>query len=210
VLTRYFDRLFELRRRKPADDLITQVVLAEEQGKKLSQEELTANVILLFAAGYETTANLIGNGLLALFRHPDQLARLRGDGSLMGNAIEEFLRYGSPVQLTGRVALEDVKLGDIPVQKGGLIVCVLGSANRDPEVYLEPDRLDIARENIRVLSFGGGIHHCLGAQLARLEAEIAISGVIRRFPNLKPDDAENPVWRSSMALRGLASLPASL
>jgi cytochrome P450 len=210
ALSQYFNRLFDLRRRKPEDDLTSQLVLAEEQGKRLSQEELTANVILLFAAGYDTTANLIGNGLFALFRHPDQLARLRSDGSLMGNAIEEFLRYDSPVQLTARAALEDVMLGDIMVQKGGAIICVVGSANRDPDVYRQPDRLDIARENIRPLSFGGGIHHCLGAQLARLEAEIAISGLIHRFPNLKLDDPERPVWRPSISLRGLASLPASL
>jgi cytochrome P450 len=210
ALSQFFNRLFDLRRRKPEDDLTSQLVLAEAQGKRLSQEELTANVILLFAAGYDTTANLIGNGLFALFRHPDQLARLRSDGSLMGNAIEEFLRYDSPVQLTARAALEDVTLGDIMVQKGGSIICVVGSANRDPDVYRQPDRLDIARENIRPLSFGGGIHHCLGAQLARLEAEIAISGLISRFPNLKLDDPERPVWRPSISLRGLASLPASL
>ena len=168
ALSQYFNRLFDLRRRKPEDDLTSQLVLAEEQGKRLSQEELTANVILLFAAGYDTTANLIGNGLFALFRHPDQLARLRSDGSLIGNAIEEFLRYDSPVQLTARAALEDVMLGDIMVQKGGAIICVIGSANRDPDVYRQPDRLDIARENIRPLSFGGGIHHCLGANLARV------------------------------------------
>jgi cytochrome P450 len=210
VLSQYFNRLFDLRRRNPADDLISQLVLAEEQGKKLSQDELTANVILLFAAGFDTTLNLIGNGLFALFRHPDQLARLRDNDSLIGNAVEEFLRYDSPVQLTVRAALEDLTLGNIAIQKGGSIICALGSANRDPKVYRQPDRLNIARENIRLLSFGGGIHHCLGAQLARLEAEIAISGLIRRFPNLKLDDPEHPVWRPSISLRGLASLPASL
>lgn len=210
TLSQYFNRLFDLRRRNPADDLTTQLVLAEEQGKKLSQEELTANMIFLFVSGYETTANLIGNALHALFHHPDQLKRLCGDGYLMGNAIEEFLRYDSPVQMSVRVALEDLELGDNTVRKGGVIFCVLGSANRDSDVYPEPDRLDIAREKIHALSFGGGIHHCLGAQLARLEAEVALTGLIHRFPTLKLDDPESPVWRPSLTLRGLASLPASL
>jgi cytochrome P450 len=210
ALSRIFIRLIELRRQRSADDLMSQLVLAEDDGKRLSQDELTANMTLLFAAGYDTTANLIGNGLLALFRHPDQLARLRADHSLMTNAVEELLRYDSSVQITTRVALEEVKLGETVIRKGGTVVCVLGSANRDPEVYQAPDRLDLTRKDIRVMSFGGGIHHCLGAQLARLEAEIAIGSLVRRFPDLKLDNSENPVWRPSISLRGLASLPASL
>jgi cytochrome P450 len=207
----YFEQLFELRRRNPGDDLTTQLVQAEEAGDKLSNEELTANIILLFGAGHETTVNLIGNGLLALYRNPDQLALLKANPSLIPNAVEEFLRYDSSVQLTGRVALEDIEdLGGKRIPKGESVLCLLGSANRDPAVYPEhPDRLDVTRPNVRPLSFGGGIHHCLGAQLARIEAEVAISTLLRRLPELRLDDAENPEWRPTFVLRGLKRLPAS-
>jgi cytochrome P450 len=205
----YFHALFELRRRQPGDDLTTQLVRAEEEGSRLSNEELTANIILLFGAGHETTVNLIGNGLLALYRHPDQLRRLREEPSLTVNAIEEFLRYDSSVQLTGRVALEDIAVGHTPVPKGEGVLCLLGAANRDPSVYRDPDRLDITRPNIRPLSFGGGIHHCLGAQLARIEAEVAITTLLRRLPGLRLDDPEHPDWRPTFVLRGLKRLPAS-
>ena len=207
----YFEQLFELRRRQPADDLTTQLVQAEEAGSKLSNEEMTANIILLFGTGHETTVNLIGNGLLALHRNPDQLALLRANPSLITNAVEEFLRYDSSVQLTGRVALEDVEdLGGKTIPKGETVLCLLGSANRDPAVYPDrPDRLDITRPNMKPLSFGGGIHFCLGAQLARIEAEIAISTLLRRLPELRLDDAKNPEWRPTFVLRGLKRLPAS-
>jgi hypothetical protein len=207
----YFQQLFELRRRQPGDDLTTQLVQAEEDGHKLSNEELTANIILLFGAGHETTVNLIGNGLLALHRNPDQLALLKANPGLITNAIEEFLRYDSSVQMTGRVALEDIEdLGGKRIPKGESILCLLGSANHDPAVYPDrPECLDIARPNVKPLSFGGGIHFCLGAQLARIEAEIAISTLLRRLPELRLDDAENPEWRPTFVLRGLKRLPAS-
>lgn len=207
----YFQQLFELRRKNPGNDLITQLVQAEEDGNKLSNEELTANIILLFGAGHETTVNLIGNGLLALHRNPDQLALLKARPELMVNAIEEFLRYDSSVQMTGRVALEDIEdLGGKPIPKGETVLCLLGSANRDPAVYPDhPDRLDVVRQNVRPLSFGGGIHFCLGAQLARIEAEIAIATLLRRLPDLRIDDVENPKWRPTFVLRGLTELPAS-
>ena len=207
----YFEPLFEIRRRNPGNDLITQLIQAEEAGDKLTNEEMTANIILLFGAGHETTVNLIGNGLLALFRNPDQLALLKANPSLMTNAIEEFLRYDSSVQMTGRVALEDVEdIGGKRIPKGEGVLCLLGSANRDPAVYPDrPDRLDITRPNVRPLSFGGGIHFCLGAQLARIEAETAISTLLRRLPELKLDDAEDPEWRPTFVLRGLKQLPAS-
>jgi cytochrome P450 len=207
----YFEQLFELRRRDPGDDLTTQLVQAEEAGDKLSNEELAANIILLFGAGHETTVNLIGNGLLALYRNPDQLALLKANPSLIGNAIEEFLRYDSSVQMTGRVALEDIEdLGGKRIPKGESVLCLLGSANRDPAVYPDrPDRLDITRPNVKPLSFGGGIHFCLGAQLARIEAEVAISTLLRQLPELRLDDAENPEWRPTFVLRGLKQLPAS-
>src|SRR6185437_2641912 len=207
----YFRQLFELRRRKPGDDLTTQLVQAEEDGSKLSNEELTANIILLFGAGHETTVNLIGNGVLALHRNPDQLALLKANPGLITNAIEEFLRYDSSVQMTGRVALEDIDdLCGKRIGKGETVLCLLGSANRDPAVYPDrPDQLDITRPNVRPLSFGGGIHYCLGAQLARIEAEIAISTLLRRLPNLRLDDAAKPEWRPTFVLRGLKRLPAS-
>jgi hypothetical protein len=206
----YFNQLFELRRKQPGDDLTTQLVQAEEDGQKLTNEELTANIILLFGAGHETTVNLIGNGLLALYRNPDQLALLKANPALITNAIEEFLRYDSSVQLTGRVALEDIEdLGGKRIPKGESVLCLLGSANHDPAVYPDhPEKLDITRPNVKPLSFGGGIHFCLGAQLARIEAEIAISTLLRRLPDLRLDDAENPEWRPTFVLRGLKSLPA--
>src|SRR3954470_157163 len=207
----YFQQLFELRRKNPGDDLTTQLVQAEEDGLKLTNEELTANIILLFGAGHETTVNLIGNGLLALHRNPDQLALLKARPELIANAIEEFLRYDSSVQLTGRVALEDIEdLGGKRIPKGETVLCLLGSANRDPAVYPDrPDRLDVTRPNVRPLSFGGGIHFCLGAQLARIEAEVAIATLLRGLPNLRLDEAENPEWRPTFVLRGLKRLPAS-
>jgi cytochrome P450 len=206
----YFMKLFELRRRQPGDDLTTQLVQAEEDGSKLSNEELCANIILLFGAGHETTVNLIGNGLLALHRNPDQLALLKSKPELMSNAIEEFLRYDSSVQITGRVALEDIgRVGGKDIKKGDAIMCLLGAANRDPSAYENPEKLDVTRQNIRIHSFGGGIHFCLGAQLARIEAEVAISTLLRRLPNLKIDDVDNPQWRPTFVLRGLKTLPAS-
>jgi cytochrome P450 len=207
----YFQQLFDLRRKQPGDDLITQLVQAEEDGSKLSNEELTANIILLFGAGHETTVNLIGNGLLALHRNPDQLALLKSNPALITNAIEEFLRYDSSVQMSGRVALEDIDdLGGKKIPKGENVLCLLGSANHDPAVYPDrPESLDITRPNVKPLSFGGGIHFCLGAQLARIEAEIAIASLLRRLPDLRLDNAENPPWRPTFVLRGLKELPAS-
>ncbi len=206
----YFNQLFDRRRREPTDDLITQLVQAEENGSQLSNEELTANIILLFGAGHETTVNLIGNGLLALHRHPDQLALLRAHPELMPNAVEELLRYDSSVQLTSRVALEDIEdVGGRPIPTGESVLCLLGSANRDESAYPDrPDALDITRPNVRPLSFGGGIHFCLGAQLARIEAEVAIGTLLRRLPGLQLDDVDNVPWRPTFVLRGLQRLPA--
>jgi len=210
AMAEYFRRLFDLRRREPGDDLTTKLVQAEQDGDKLTNEELIANVILLFGAGHETTVNLIGNGLLALHRNPDQLRLLQNDPSLIANAIEELLRYDSSVQVTGRTTLEDVDdIGGIPLAKGQSVVCLLGSANRDPAVYADPDRLDITRADVRPLSFGGGIHYCVGAQLARIEGEIAIATLLRRLPNIRLDDPDRPDWRQTFVLRGLNKLPAS-
>ncbi len=204
----YFNQLCELRRREPRDDLTTELVKAEEAGDKLSAEELQANIGLLFGAGHETTTNLIGNGLLALHRNPDQWERLKADPSLIPNAVEELLRYDSSVQITGRVTHAEVELGGLTIGAEQSIVALLGAANRDPAQYADPDRLDVGREHIRPMSFGGGIHHCLGAQLARLEAELVFAALIERMPNLTLPEKDTPAWRRSFTLRGLSKLPA--
>ncbi len=210
AITDYFQRLFDLRRRQPGEDLTSKLVQAEQDGDKLTNEELTANIILLFGAGHETTVNLIGNGLLALHRNPDQLRLLQDDPSLITNAIEELLRYDSSVQVTGRTTLEDVdNVGGIALPKAQSVICLLGAANRDPAVYADPDRLDIRRADVHPVSFGGGIHHCVGAQLARIEGEVAIGTLLRRLPNLRLDDIDHPDWRQTFVLRGLNKLPAS-
>ena len=181
---------------------------AEEAGDKLTSEELSANIGLLFGAGHETTTNLIGNGLLALHRHPDQWERLKADPSLVPNAVEELLRYDSSVQLTGRVTNADVEIGGVTLGPKESVVTLLGAANRDPAQYRDPDRLDVGREHIRPMSFGGGIHHCLGAQLARLEGELVFNALIERLPNLTLPEKDKPAWRRNFTLRGLTKLPA--
>ncbi len=208
VLREYFTALFELRRREPGDDLTTQLIQAEENGSQLTEDELIANILLLFVAGHETTVNLIGNGLLALYRNPDQLKLVRDRPALMPNAVEEFLRYDSSVQVTYRVAAEDMDMDGAAIKKNDSILCVLGAANRDPAAFDQPDRLDVARRRINPLSFGGGIHHCLGAQLARIEGEVALSTLLRRLPGLTLDNLDQPEWRPSFVLRGLRALPA--
>jgi cytochrome P450 len=204
----YFNQLCDLRRREPRDDLTTELVRAEEAGDKLSPEELQANIGLLFGAGHETTTNLIGNGLLALHRNRDQWERIKADPSLIPNAVEELLRYDSSVQLTGRVTSAEVEVGGVRLGPKESIVILLGAANRDPAQYAEPDRLDVGRPNVRPLSFGGGIHHCLGAQLARLEAELAFTALVERLPKLELPEKDTPAWRTSFTLRGLSRLPA--
>jgi len=204
----YFKQLCELRRRDPQDDLTTELVRAEEAGDKLSPEELDANIGLLFGAGHETTTNLIGNGLLALHRHPDQWERLKADPALIPNAVEELLRYDSSVQLTGRVTNTEVELSNVRLGPSESIIALLGAANRDPAQYPDPDRLDVGRQHIRPMSFGGGIHHCLGAQLARLEAELVFAALIERIPNIRLTEMDSPSWRRTFTLRGLNKLPA--
>ena len=205
----YFESLFALRRKEPRDDLLSLLVQAEEEGERLSPEELRANVSLLFAAGHETTVNLIGNGLWSLHTHPTQWAALRDDPSLIPNAIEEILRYECPVQAVARTVAEPIAFGDIEFQKGELVVALIGAANRDPSVFPDPDRLDVTRERLRPLSFGGGIHFCIGAQLARIEAEAVFSTLLRRMPDLTLPQRDTPQWRESFTLRGLTTLPAT-
>jgi cytochrome P450 len=203
----YFDALFEQRRKDPQDDLITQLVQAEEAGDRLSTAELRANVNLLFAAGHETTVNLIGNGILTLLRHPGQWAMLRDDPSLVPNAIEEVLRYESPVQTVGRTASESFAMGGVTVAQNDIVASLIGGANRDPAVFDHPDRFDVTRRDLKPLSFGGGIHFCLGAQLARIEAGIVLGTLVRRLPSLRLTEPVQPKWRASFTLRGLTELP---
>jgi cytochrome P450 len=208
-LSAYFNDLFERRRRNPRDDLITHLVQAEEAGDRLSNDELFANVQLLFGAGHETTTNTIGNGLLALHRHPDQLALLKADPSLMPNAVEEVLRYDSAVQMTGRASFGPVEIGGFRIEDGEGVICLLGAGNRDPAAHQDPDRLDVRRKDPKPLSFGGGIHHCLGAQLSRIETDIVFRTLFRRLPKMELTEKESPEWRPTFTLRGLTKLPAA-
>jgi cytochrome P450 PksS len=211
MFLRYLRRFFETRRRDPQNDLATALITAEEAGDRLSSDELLAMVFLLLIAGHETTVNLIGNGMLALFEHPEDLARLRHHPEMIKSAIEELLRYTSPVfTSTERYARENVKIHGVTIPRGEMTLGVIGSANRDETVFQSADELDLTRDPNRHLSFGQGIHFCLGAPLARLEAEIAINTLLRRFPNLRLSIAPSSLrWRPSMFLRGLESLPVS-
>lgn len=211
MFLRYLRRFFEIRRRDPQNDLATALITAEEAGDKLSRDELLAMVFLLLIAGHETTVNLIGNGMLALFENPEALDRLRRDPVLIKSAVEELLRYTSPVFMsTERYAREDVTTHGVTIPRGQMTLGVIGSANRDEKVFNKPDELDITREPNRHLSFGQGIHFCLGAPLARFEAEIAINTLLRRTSDLRLRVApESLRWRPSIMLRGLESLPIS-
>lgn len=204
----FFTALCDARRKDPQDDLTTALVQSESEHGKLSQAELTANISLLFAAGHETTVNLLGNALIALFRNPDQLALLRAQPELMPTAVEEFLRYDSSVQLSARHALEDFEIAGVALPKGRRVITLLGAANRDPDAYEDPDRLDITRQRNKPLSFGGGIHLCLGAQLARIETAETLKVLFERLPHLTLDNPEKPDWRATVTLRGVTTLPA--
>ena len=197
----YFFALIDERHRSPGDDLFSTLVHDEEDGERLTDDELVTNGTFLFGAGHETTQNLIGNGVNALLRNPDQLEKLRADPSLVRNAIEEFLRYDPPVQVTGRSAMSEVELPDVTIEAGERVILLLAAANRDPARFDDPDRLDITRPDLRPLSFGGGIHHCLGAALARLEGQVAISGLLDRFGTIElvTDKVE---WKDNITLRG--------
>ena len=206
----YFAKLFERRRKEPGDDLTSALLqVQDEKDGRLSEDELFANISLLFAAGHETTSNLIGNGLLALHRNPDQWDKLVADPSLAASAVEELLRYDSSVQLTSRKASVDVEIGGQQIKRGDEVICLLGAGNRDPEAYENAEKLDITRKNVRPLSFGGGIHTCLGAQLARLEGEIAFRALATRLPNMRLADMDNPQWKPTITLRRLEHLMAA-
>jgi pimeloyl-[acyl-carrier protein] synthase len=201
----YFRRLVPKRRADPQNDLLTGLIAAEEQGDKLSEGEVIAMCVLLFIAGHETTVNLIGNGLFALLQHPEQLARLQRDPALVTGAVEELLRYDSPVQRTARITNAEVELGGRTLPAGAMVVAAIGAANRDPAQFADPDRLDIGRRDVRHISFGYGIHFCLGAPLARVEGQIALGTLLRRAPRLALAET-HPEWRESSVLRGLKRL----
>jgi cytochrome P450 len=200
----YFLELIAKRRAEPRDDLISLLVQAEESGDVLDEDEIISVTILLFAAGFETTTNLIGSGLLALLRNPDELRRLRDDRSLLPSAVEEMLRYESPVQVNGRYALQETEVGGQRIRAGESVVTFLGAGNRDPQQFPDPDRFDVGRDDGAPLSFGGGIHYCLGAALARLEAQVVFDRLLERFGDLEL--LEDPVWRPSVTLRGVEAL----
>jgi cytochrome P450 len=210
---RYLRKLVERRRADPRDDLITALIQAEEAGEKLSKDELLAMAFLLLVAGHETTVNLIASGTLALLEHPQQAEALRNDPSLAKPAIEELLRYTSPVEMaTERYPREDVEIEGTTIPRGEMVLAVLGSANRDEHHFEDPDVLDLARDPNRHLAFGrGGMHHCLGAPLARMEGQIAISAFLRHFPEahlaVRPESLR---WRRGVFLRGLERLPLVL
>jgi cytochrome P450 len=204
-LSRYFADLVAERRANPRDDLLTKLIEAEDKGDQLTEHELISTAILLFAAGFETTTHLIGNGLLALLRHPDQLDRLRADRSLLPRAVEELLRYDSPVQIAARTTYEDVSLGGHDIPSGSLVLALLGAANRDPARFHDPDRLDVGREEGPPMSFGGGIHFCLGAALARAEGQIVLDRLLDRFTTMELAGGP-PAVRDSLTLRGLTEL----
>jgi cytochrome P450 len=206
----YFDRLVESRRGRPEDDLLSALIAAEDAGDRLTHEELIANVILMFAAGFETTSNLIGNGLVALCANPGELDRLRVDRSLLPSAIDELLRFDSPVQLDARQALVDTTLPDgTPIAADETALTLLGAANRDPARFDDPDRLDVGRADNAPLSFAWGIHHCLGAALARAEGEAVFGALLDRFGTIEVLD-DPPQWRRSLTLRGLDALNVRL
>jgi pimeloyl-[acyl-carrier protein] synthase len=205
-LTNYIAELSEARRQHPLKDLLTALVEAMEGGEHLTQEELVANVIILLSAGHETTSNLIGNGLLALLQHPDQMQKLREQPGLITSAVEEMMRYDNPVQISYRSAAAEVEIGGKLIRKGQLVNSILGAGNRDPAHYSEPDRFDITRDEGRHLGLGLGIHFCLGAPLLRLEAQVAFMTMLRRFPELylATDTLE---WQEHPVFRGVKSLP---
>jgi pimeloyl-[acyl-carrier protein] synthase len=209
ALDDYLRALVRERRKAPREDLLSGMIAAEEAGDRLTEDELVGNAGLLLSAGYETTMGLLGNGVLALLRNPDELRRLAEDPSLGSNAIEEFLRYDSPVQYTLRFALRDFELGGKEIRAGDRLFLIVASANRDPERFAEPDRLDVGREDVEHLSFGGGRHFCLGAPLARLEGEIVLRRLVPRLvgAEIEPGPLE---WRDSYLNHALEHLPVRL
>ncbi|MGH9023347.1 MAG: cytochrome P450 [Acidimicrobiia bacterium] len=201
----YFVDLVARKRRQPGDDLLSALIELRDAGGALSEEEMVATARLLFGAGFVTTTNLIGNGMLTLFRNPDEMHRLWEDPGLAQTTVEEILRYESPVQMNGRAVLERLEVGGQQLEQGDIVVALVAGANRDPGRFADPERFDVGRQGETPLSFGWGIHHCLGAPLARLEGEIVFTKLVERFASVELAGPE-PEWTTSF-LRGVANLP---
>lgn len=201
----YLRELIAARRRAPGEDLISGLVAAYDEGDRLTEQEMISTCVLLLNAGHEATVNSTGNGWLALFRHPDQLALLRSDpDALLPTAVDELLRYDTPLQLFERWVLDDIEVGGTVIPRGSEVALLFGSANRDPERFADPDRLDLSRTDNAHFSFGGGIHYCLGAPLARLELAASFGALLRRAPGLRP--VAEPRWNPGFVIRGLREL----
>jgi hypothetical protein len=207
-MTAYFQAAVTRARREPGEGLIAAFVEAEVDGDRLTDDEIVANVIVTMVGGQETTTNLIGNGTLTLLRHPVALETVRSDPSTITTAVEEMLRFESPSQHTARIAPDDLVMGDQDIRKGQAVIAVMGAANRDPERFPEPDRLDPLRADNRHLAFGWSSHFCFGAPLARMEAQIAFETLLRRLPDLQLTP-EPVAWRANLGLRGLTALPVT-
>ena len=207
--SQYFFDLLSVRRRAPGEDLLSRLVTVEDGGTVLSEAELLSTCILLLVAGHETTVNLISGGALALLRHPDQLERFRTDPGVTRSAVEEMLRYVSPVQLTGRALTEPCEFGGVEFAAGDFAMLLLASANHDPEQFDDPERFDVTRAPNNHLGFGFGIHHCLGAPLARMEAQVALVSLVHRAPGLALA-VDDVAYKSNVVLRGMESLPVAL
>lgn len=210
ALRKYLMPLLQERKANPQGDLISALANAEENGVHLTDGEIIANIILLLAAGHETTVNLISNSLLALFHNPDQFTKLKENPALIQTAVDEFLRYDCPVQMSRRLALEDIEVGGKKIRKGDLVVVLIGSANRDPAQFPNADTLDLARAENKHIAFGYGIHRCLGAALAWNEGDIAITTLLKRFPNIKlAADVDSLEYKTPFSLRGVKSMPVT-
>jgi hypothetical protein len=207
-MTSYFRDAIQSQRGQPRDGLINALLTAEIDGDRLTEEEIIANCIVTMVGGQETTTNLIGNGMLTLLRHPNELERLRNDLTLIPSAVEELLRYESPSQHTARICPEDTELGGQKIRKGQAVIAVMGAGNRDPERFPDPDRLDLGRPDNRHLAFGWASHFCFGAPLARMEGQLVFAAIARRMSNLKLEPGPI-VWRDNLGLRGLTSLPVT-
>jgi cytochrome P450 len=207
-MSAYFRAAIREQRKHPRDGLINALLTAEIDGDHLSEEEVVAITIVTMVGGQETTTNLIGNGILTLLRHPDQLEKLKEDLSLIPSAVEELLRYESPSQHTARLAPDDVMLGGKLIRKRQAIIAVMGAANRDPERFPDPDRLDICRQDNRHVAFAWAGHFCFGAPLARIEGQTAFATLLRRMPDIKLEPGPI-IWRENLGLRGLTALPVS-
>jgi cytochrome P450 len=205
-MSQYFCSAIRERRRRPSDGLIQAMMDAEVEGERLTEEEIVANLIVTMVGGQETTTNLIGNGVLSLLRNRAELEKMRGDASCMPSAVEELLRYESPSQHTARLAPTDVEMGGHQIRSGQAVIAVMAAANRDPERFPDPDRLDVTRSDNRHLAFGWAAHFCFGAALARLEGQIAFTTILRRLPNLALQDSQPLEWRHNLGLRGLTRL----